>query len=121
MENFLWSKEYCPITESRIQEPEKGISLTEPQKANLEARRQKDLKAKNYLFLAIDWPILETILCKETFKDIWDSMKKKYQGSTRVERAQLQALRRDFETLAMKDGEYVSSYFSRTMEISNEM
>ncbi|XP_006574251.1 uncharacterized protein LOC114388882 [Glycine soja] len=48
-------------------------------------------------------------------------MKKKYQGSTRVKRAQLQALRRDFETLAMKDGEYVFSYFARTMEISTRM
>ena len=95
--------------------------MTEPQKADLEARRLKDLKAKNYLFEAIDRPILETILCKETFRDIWDSMKKKYQGSARVKRAQLQALRRDFETLAMKDGESISSYFARTMEIRNMM
>ena len=48
-------------------------------------------------------------------------MKKKYQGSSRVKRAQLQALRRDFETLTMKDGESVSSYFARTIEISNRM
>jgi len=48
-------------------------------------------------------------------------MKKKYQGSSRVKRAQLQALRRDFETLAMKDGESVSSYFARTIETSNRM
>ena len=67
----------------------------------------KDLKAKNYLFQAIDRSILETIL--------WDSMKKKYQGSSRVKRAQLQALRRDFEVLQMKKGESVTDYFSRTM------
>jgi len=50
MENFLQSKEYWPIIESRIQEPEEGASLTKPQKVDLEARRLKDLKAKNYLF-----------------------------------------------------------------------
>jgi hypothetical protein len=48
-------------------------------------------------------------------------MKNKYQGSTRVKRAQLQALRRVFETLQMKVGESVTNYYARTMEISNKM
>ncbi|KAL0360218.1 UNVERIFIED_CONTAM: Copia protein [Sesamum radiatum] len=121
MENFLRSKEYWQIVESGIREPAEGTTLTETQKTNLETKRLKDLKAKNYLFQSIDRPVLETILCKETSKDIWDSMKKKYQGSARVKRAQLQALRRDFETLAMKDGESITNYFARTMEICNRM
>nr|XP_010941826.1 uncharacterized protein LOC105059982 [Elaeis guineensis] len=82
----------------------------------------KDLKAKNYLFQAIDRFILETILIsKETSKDIWDSMKKKYQDSSSVKRAQLQALRKDFETQQMKDGEFVTHYCARTMVITNKM
>jgi len=81
----------------------------------------KDLKAKNFLFQAIDRSILETILCKDTSKHIWDSMKKKYQGSTRAKRQQLQALRSEFETLRMKSGESVTNYFSRTMVIVNKM
>jgi len=48
-------------------------------------------------------------------------MKKKYQGFARVKRAQLQALRRDFETLQMKVGEAVTNYCARTIEISNKM
>nr|XP_016495311.1 PREDICTED: uncharacterized protein LOC107814410 [Nicotiana tabacum] len=48
-------------------------------------------------------------------------MKKKYQGSTNVKRAQLLALRRDFETLQMKEGESVTNYCARTMEICNKM
>ena len=95
--------------------------MTETQTAELEARKLKDLKAKNYLFQAIDRSTLGTILCKETSKDIWDSLKKKYQGSMRVKHAQLQALRGDFEMLAMKEGESVTSYCSRTIEISNKM
>ena len=48
-------------------------------------------------------------------------MKKKYQGSSRVNHAQLQALRRDFETLLMKDGEPIIDYCARTMGIVNKM
>ncbi|KAH0678451.1 hypothetical protein KY284_019536 [Solanum tuberosum] len=121
MENFLQSKEYWPIVEDGIGAPAEGEALTNAQKAEFEARKLKNLKTKNYLFQAIDRPILETILCKETSKDIWDSMKKKYQSTAREKHAQLQALRRDFETLQMKKGESVMSYCAKTMEISNKM
>jgi hypothetical protein len=48
-------------------------------------------------------------------------MRRKYQGSTKVKRAQLQALRREFEVLAMKESKYVSDYFARTISIANRM
>jgi hypothetical protein len=63
----------------------------------------KDLKAKNYLFQSIDRSIIETILDKTTLRAIWESMAKKFQGSTKVKRAQLQALRGEFEVLHMKE------------------
>jgi hypothetical protein len=37
----------------------------------------KDLKVKSYLFQAIDRTVLDTIVKKDTAKDIWDTMKKK--------------------------------------------
>ncbi|MCI21955.1 retrovirus-related Pol polyprotein from transposon TNT 1-94 [Trifolium medium] len=48
-------------------------------------------------------------------------MRRKYQGSTKVKHAQLQALRREFEVLAMKDSESVDEYFARTLTIANKM
>ena len=87
----------------------------------MEDQKLKDRKAKNYLFQAIDRAILETILQKDTSKQIWDSMKKKYQGSARVKRQQLQTLRREFEILQMKEGESVDEYFARTLTIANKM
>jgi hypothetical protein len=68
--------------ETGIVEPASEIVLTEAQRQTLEDQRLKDLKTKNYLFQVIDRAILETILKKDTAKDIWDSMKKKYQGTT---------------------------------------
>ena len=48
-------------------------------------------------------------------------MKKKYQGSNRTKRAHLQALRKEFEMLHMKNDESVTNYFARTMTIANKM
>ncbi|MCH94588.1 retrovirus-related Pol polyprotein from transposon TNT 1-94, partial [Trifolium medium] len=81
----------------------------------------KDLKAKNFLFQSIERSILETILERNTASDIWESMRKKYQVSTKVKRAQLQALHKEFEILQVKDNESVSDYFSRTLTIANKM
>ncbi|XP_026459567.1 uncharacterized protein LOC113360252 [Papaver somniferum] len=79
------------------------------------------MKEKNYLFQTIARTVLQTILDTGSAKDIWDSMKKNYQGSDRIQHAQLQALKRDFEVLNMKAGESMNGYFSRTLTIVNKM
>ncbi|KAH0636080.1 hypothetical protein KY290_036490 [Solanum tuberosum] len=62
MENFLHSKEFWSIIETGFNQPDHGVGITECQQKVLDEQRLKDLKAKNYLFQAIDRPILETIL-----------------------------------------------------------
>ena len=96
-------------------------NTTQEQTRENVAIKLTDLRAKNYLFQSIERSIIETILCKDTAKNIWDSMKSKYQGSTKVKRAQLQTLRREFEVLGMKEGESVNDYFARTLIIANNM
>ncbi|CAL5343355.1 unnamed protein product [Camellia sinensis] len=78
-------------------EPAEGIVLTYALKSELEALKLKDLK------------------------HIWDSMKKKYRGTTKVKRQQLQAFHSEFEMLRMKLGELTTDYFARTMAIVNKM
>ena len=121
MENFLRSKEYWGLVENGVPAVAEDVVLTDAQRKHIEDQQLKDLKAKNYLFQALDRSILETILNKKTTKDIWDSMKQKFQGTTRVKRGNLQALRKEFEILHMKSGETVNEYFSRTLAISNKM
>lgn len=119
MENLLRSKEYWSVVEGGV--PVATAAMTPEQIKSIEEARLKDLKAKNYLFQAIDRGIIETILNKDSAKGIWDSMKQKYQGSTKVKRAQLQTLRREFELLGMKEEESVMEYFARTLTIVNKM
>ncbi|KAL4367378.1 hypothetical protein GQ457_05G024780 [Hibiscus cannabinus] len=92
MENFLRSKEYWSLIENGFYVAPIGTTSTKR----------------------------KTIL-KDTSKDIWDYVKKKYQGSTRVKQAQLQALRKEFETLQMKTKEIVNDYFAQILTIANKM
>ena len=83
MENFLRSKEYWSLIEKGIPTVEAGAELTGAEKKAIEDAQLKDLKAKNYLFQAIDRTVLETILNEDTAKSIWDSLKQKYRGRHR--------------------------------------
>ncbi|GJX41732.1 retrovirus-related pol polyprotein from transposon TNT 1-94 [Tanacetum coccineum] len=106
MENFLRSKEMWSLMEDGIPVIGEGTAaVTEAQRKAMDEAKLKDLKVKNYLFQSIDREILETILDKSTSKGIWNSMKQKYEGSTKVKRALLQALRRESELLSMKEGQ----------------
>ncbi|XP_019414640.1 PREDICTED: uncharacterized protein LOC109326411 [Lupinus angustifolius] len=121
MENFLRAKEYWELIEPGYVEPASGMVLTEAQRKKNDEMKLMDLKTKNYLFQAIDRTVLDTILKKDTSKEIWDAMKKKFEGNARVKRSHLQALRREFETLEMRSGEGVTKYFSRVMTVANKM
>lgn len=95
--------------------------VSEAQRKAVEKAKLKDLKVKNFLFQAIDREILEIILDKGTSKAIWESMRKKYQRSTKVKRAQLQALRIEFELLTMMEGEKVDNFLGITLAVVNKM
>lgn len=121
MENLLRSKEYWVVIDPGFEELRRTEVLTPAQQKALDEAKLKDLKTKNYLFQSIDKTTLKTITQKETAKQLWESMKVKHQGSARVKRAQLQRLRRIFETLEMKNGESITSYFARVLETANDM
>ncbi|RDY11963.1 hypothetical protein CR513_03301, partial [Mucuna pruriens] len=77
----------------------------------LEELKLKDIKAKRYLFQEIDRNPLDTILQNDTLKQIWNCIKKKYHGSTRVKKKQLQAIHKEFEILHMNERQFVDEYF----------
>lgn len=107
MENLIRSKEWWSLIEDGITEPPRGTVINRQQRSELAEMKLKDLKVKNYLFAAIDKVILKQILVKSSAKDLWDSMKVNFQGNERVQSAQIQQMRREFEVLEMKNGESV--------------
>ncbi|CAN1725434.1 hypothetical protein LINPERHAP1_LOCUS77, partial [Linum perenne] len=95
--------------------------VTDTHKKKLEEQNLKDLKANNYLFSSIDKSVLKTIIEKTTSKQLRDSMRTKFQGNARVQKAHLQSLRESFELLEMKVGESVTNYFGRVIVVANDM
>ena len=98
-----------------------GTMLTEAQKGHLDDARLKDHQVKHYLFHAIDRTVLEQILDRCTAKIVWDSMKRKFGGNQEVKKSLLNALRREFEILEMKNDESIIDYFARMMITSNKI
>ncbi|KAL6223087.1 hypothetical protein ACLB2K_006477 [Fragaria x ananassa] len=105
-----------------------GRQQTEAQRKREEDLRQRveqikenDLKVKNFLFQAINMTIMDTILDRSSSKSIWDSMKQKYHGSSKVKRASRQALKKDFEILQMKEDDRIAEFFARTLTIVNKL
>lgn len=63
MENFFRSKEYLQVVFKGIVEPADGMVVTDAQRTNIEKQQLlKKLRAKSYLFQAIDWSILDIII-----------------------------------------------------------
>lgn len=76
---------------------------------------------KNDEFQTIDRSNLEIIFVRSTTEDIRESIHKKFQGSTKLKYAHLQALCRDFKVLCMPECESVTCYFARIIAIFNNM
>lgn len=62
MENFFRSKEYLQVVFKGIVEPADGMVVMDAQRTKIEKQQLlKNLRAKNYLFQAIDRSIFQAI------------------------------------------------------------
>lgn len=50
---------------------------------------------------------------KKGAKEVWGCIKTRYLGADRVQKAQLQTLKSEFEVLRMKDGETIGEFVSK--------
>jgi hypothetical protein len=72
MENLLRSKQYWSLIETGVVIA--PANPTAEQRKAADDSKLLDLKVKNYLFQAIDRSILETILVRDTARDIWEAI-----------------------------------------------
>ncbi|KAD5961160.1 hypothetical protein E3N88_12633 [Mikania micrantha] len=74
------------------------------------ADEKKSKLARAFLFQAIPEDVLLQVSKKKTAQEVWESLKMRYLGAERVQKARLHTLRSEFEALRMKDGETIDEY-----------
>nr|KYP53945.1 Retrovirus-related Pol polyprotein from transposon TNT 1-94 [Cajanus cajan] len=57
----------------------------------------------------------------DTAKKAWDTLEEEFEGNEQVRSVKLHYLRREFETIKMKESETIEEYYGRIKEIVNKM
>ena len=84
-------------------------------------RRQRKSKAKASLFAAVSSTIFTRIMTLKTANEIWNFLKKEYEGNERVKGMQVLNLIREFEMQRMKELETIKDYSNRLLSIVNKV
>ena len=87
-------------------------ALTVEKRDQLKSDGKKDAKALFFLFQSVHESVFPWIAAATKSKEAWDILKTAYQGMEKVKTAKLQMLRRDFETLSMKESDTIGSFFT---------
>ena len=84
-------------------------------------RRQRKSKAKASLFVVVSSTIFTRIMTLKTTNEIWNFLKKEYEGNERVKGMQVLNLIREFEMQRMKESETIKDYSNRLLSIVNKV
>ena len=87
----------------------------------LRETRKKDAKALFFIQSALDDVFFPRIAEATTSNQAWAILKQEFLGDRKVINVKLQSLRREFETLGMKEKEKVQAFLSRVSEIVSHM
>lgn len=87
----------------------------------LRDNRKKDAKALFYIFQAIHESIFPRVATAKKSKQAWDTLHTAYQDMEKVKTTKLQMLRRDFETLCMKESENLDSFFTHVIGLVTQI
>ena len=119
---FLISQDLWVLIFVGYQEPVDQASynaLFVDQKEQLKENRKKDAKYLFILQTRVDITVFPKIGECSKSHDSWETLEKAYKGSVKVKVVKLQILRRDFESLSMKENERDESVITRVQNIVN--
>ncbi|XP_071694679.1 uncharacterized protein [Rutidosis leptorrhynchoides] len=84
-------------------EPQAGVALDE----------KKSKSARTFIFHSILEDVLLLVSKNKTVKEVWESLKTRYLGAERVQKARLHTLKSEFESLRMKEGESIDEFLGK--------
>ena len=96
-------------------------ALTQVEKDALKDQRKKHGKLMFCIHQAMHESILPRFSSVEKSKEACDILQTSYKGMDKVNTSKLQILRRDFETLSMKDTDSVDSFYTHVISLINHI
>ncbi|XP_024965785.1 uncharacterized protein LOC112505984 [Cynara cardunculus var. scolymus] len=75
---------------------------------------KKNKSANAFIFQALLEDILHQVSKKKTAREVWDSLKTRYIGAERVQKARIHTLKSEFEALRMKDEETIDEFTGKS-------
>jgi len=112
------------IVEHGFEQPvkkEEGEALTVAQKLALKENVAKNAKALGLIQNVVSDDIFPRIALNESAKEAWEILQQEFRGDKKVRCVKLQALRREFEYTRMQEGDSLSDYVTKLLELVNQM
>ncbi|XP_059310629.1 uncharacterized protein LOC132061978 [Lycium ferocissimum] len=105
----------CEFEEKSDPKEKKELSDTDKEAV------QKDLKAKKILIRSLRSEEYNLIASCKTAKEIWDALKKVYEGSCRAKQLRIETLTTKYDFFKMKESESVRDMYTRFTSIIEEL
>lgn len=118
MRALFSSQDIWELVENGYREPIDATTLatlTVVERNVLKENRKNDSKALFYLFQSVYESIFPSIPATAKSKEVRYILKITYQGMEKVKTTKIQTLRRDFETLCIKESDTIDSFFTHVI------
>ena len=96
-------------------------SLTAAERDLLKDNRKKESKALFYIFQVVHESIFPRIVATKNSKEARDTLHTSYQCMAKVNTTKLQMMRRDFETISMKESDNIDSLFTHVIGLVTQI
>ncbi|KAK3043884.1 hypothetical protein RJ639_000583 [Escallonia herrerae] len=96
-------------------------SLSAVQKKQLEEVRQRDANALSTIQRRLAKSIFPRIIRATKANEAWDILEDEYHGDAKVRAINLLTFRRDLENMKMKESEILTEFFTRFVDLVNQM
>lgn len=97
-----------------------GYNSVDQDRLRLAENKKKDAKALYLIQQAVHDDVFSRIAAAVSARQAWNVLQTEFQGDSKVKTVKLQTLRREFETLQMKDSESVADFLSKVMKNVNQ-
>ncbi|XP_022853667.1 uncharacterized protein LOC111375110 [Olea europaea var. sylvestris] len=121
MKAYLRAYDLWEITENGTEPPPLRANPTIAQLKQHSEEIAKKFKALSCIQSAVSDAIFTRIITCESAKEAWDRLREEFRGNERTRQMQVLNLRREFETLKMKESEIVKEFTDRLMKIVNQI